>query len=197
VPVFLLASNSPRRRELLLEAGFNFEVFEPEVDERADVDLTLRELTSLNAVRKAMAAARAHPKKVVLAADTLVALDNEILGKPNDAGEAVAMLERLSGRVHDVCTSVFICHLARARSTSFSEMSRVRFHRLTRDAIEHYLTRINPLDKAGAYAAQGFGSEIIEKIDGSYTNVVGLPMEKTVPALAEFGIRPAATAPST
>jgi septum formation protein len=197
VPVFLLASNSPRRRELLLEAGFNFEVFEPEVDERVDVDLTLRELTSLNAVRKAMVAARAHPKKVVLAADTLVALDNEVLGKPNDAGEAVAMLERLSGRVHDVCTSVFICHLARARSTSFSEMSRVRFHRLTRDAIEHYLTRINPLDKAGAYAAQGFGSEIIEKIDGSYTNVVGLPMEKTVPALAEFGIRPAATAPST
>jgi septum formation protein len=197
VPVFLLASNSPRRRELLLEAGFNFEVFEPEVDERVDVDLTLRELTSLNAVRKAMVAARAHPKKVVLAADTLVALDNEVLGKPNDAGEAVAMLERLSGRVHDVCTSVFICHLARARSTSFSEMSRVRFHRLTRDAIEHYLTRVNPLDKAGAYAAQGFGSEIIEKIDGSYTNVVGLPMEKTVPALAEFGIRPAATAPST
>jgi septum formation protein len=195
--VFLLASNSPRRRELLLEAGFNFEVFEPEVDERVDVDLTLRELTSLNAVRKAMAAARAHPKKVVLAADTLVALDNQILGKPNDAGEAVAMLERLSGRVHDVCTSVFICHLARARSTSFSEMSRVCFHRLTRDAIEHYLTRVNPLDKAGAYAAQGFGSEIIEKIDGSYTNVVGLPMEKTVPALAEFGIRPAATAPST
>jgi septum formation protein len=195
--VFLLASNSPRRRELLLEAGFNFEVFEPEVDERVDVDLTLRELTSLNAVRKAMAAARAHPKKVVLAADTLVALDNQILGKPNDAGEAVAMLERLSGRVHDVCTSVFICHLARARSTSFSEVSRVRFHRLTRDAIEHYLTRVNPLDKAGAYAAQGFGSEIIEKIDGSYTNVVGLPMEKTVSALAEFGIRPAATAPST
>jgi septum formation protein len=195
--VFLLASNSPRRRELLVEAGFDFEVFVPQVAERVDVDLTLRELTSLNAVRKAMAAARAHPKKIVLAADTLVAIDNQILGKPNDAGEATAMLERLSGRVHDVCTSVFICHLTRAKSTSFSEMSRVRFRRLTRDAIEHYLTRVNPLDKAGAYAAQGFGSEIIEKIDGSYTNVVGLPMEKTVPALAELGIRPATTAPST
>ena len=195
--MFLLASNSPRRRELLLEAGFNFEVFAPRATERIDVHLTLRELTALNAVRKAMAAARAHPKKIVLAADTLVALDHEILGKPNDAGEAVAMLERLSGRVHDVCTSVFICHLARARSTSFSEMSRVRFHRLTQDVIEDYLARVNPLDKAGAYAAQGFGSEIIEKIDGSYTNVVGLPMEKTVPALAEFGIRRAATAPST
>lgn len=195
--MFLLASNSPRRRELLLEAGFDFEVFAPQVAERIDVDFTLRELTSLNAVRKAMAAARAHSKKIVLAADTLVAIDNQILGKPNDAGEAVAMLERLSGRVHDVCTSVFICHLARARSTSFSEMSRVRFRRLARDAIEHYLARVNPLDKAGAYAAQGFGSEIIEKIDGSYTNVVGLPMEKTLPALAEFGIQPVAEAPST
>lgn len=195
--MFLLASNSPRRRELLLEAGFNFEVFAPQVTERIDVDLTLRELTSLNAVRKAMAAARSHPKKIVLAADTLVAIDNQILGKPNDAGEAMAMLERLSGRVHDVCTSVFICHLTRARSTSFSEMSRVRFRRLARDAIEHYLTRVNPLDKAGAYAAQGFGSEIIEKIDGSYTNVVGLPMEKTVSALAEFGLQPVAEAPST
>ena len=195
--MFLLASNSPRRRELLLEAGFDFEVFAPQVTERIDVDFTLRELTSLNAVRKAMAAARAHSKKIVLAADTLVAIDNQILGKPNDAGEAVAMLERLSGRVHDVCTSVFICHLARARSTSFSEMSRVRFRRLARDAIEHYLARVNPLDKAGAYAAQGFGSEIIEKIDGSYTNVVGLPMEKTLPALAEFGIQPVAEAPST
>jgi len=194
--VFLLASNSPRRRELLLEAGFDFEVFAPQVVERIDVDLTLRELTSLNAVRKAMVAARAHSKKVVLAADTLVAIDNQTLGKPNDAGEAMTMLERLSGRVHDVCTSVFICHLARARSTGFSEMSRVRFRRLTRDAIEHYLARVNPLDKAGAYAAQGFGSEIIEKIDGSYTNVVGLPMEKTLPALAEFGIQPVAAAPS-
>jgi len=75
-------------------------------------------------------------------------------------------------------------------SRSFYEISRVRFHRLTRDKIDNYLARVNPLDKAGAYAAQGFGSEIIEKIDGSYTNVVGLPMEKTVPALAEFGIEP-------
>lgn len=194
--MFLLASNSPRRRELLLEAGFDFEVFAPQVTERLDLDLTLRELTSLNAVRKAMAAARANPRKIILAADTLVAIDNQILGKPNDAGEAVTMLERLNGRVHDVCTSVFICHLARARSTRFSETSHVRFRRLTRDAIEHYLARVNPLDKAGAYAAQGFGSEIIEKIDGSYTNVVGLPMEKTAPALAEFGIQPVA-APST
>ena len=145
----------------------------------------------LNAMRKGMAVARAHPKQVVLAADTLVAINNEILGKPRDLAEAIAMLERLSGRVHDVCTSVFVCHLEAARSTTFSEISGVRFRRLTRRAIDHYLTRIDPLDKAGAYAAQGFGNQIIEKIEGSFTNVVGLPMEKAVPVLVEFGINAA------
>jgi septum formation protein len=190
----LLASNSPRRRELLLEAGFDFETSVSTLVERSDVDLTLRELTALNAIRKAMLAARANQMRVVLAADTLVAIDGHVLGKPADAGEAVAMLERLSGRPHDVCTSVFICHLTKARSASFHEISHVYFRRLSREQIGDYLTRVNPLDKAGAYAAQGFGKEIIEKIDGSYTNVVGLPMEKTIPALAEFGIVPKAKA---
>jgi septum formation protein len=189
-PTLLLASNSPRRRELLRETGFDFEIAGSSVVERFDVDFTLRELTALNAIRKAMATARVQSGKVVLAADTLVAIDDGVLGKPSNAGEAVAMLERLSGRAHEVCTSVFICHLAKARSTSFHEISHVYFHRLSRDQIGNYLTRVNPLDKAGAYAAQGFGKEIIEKIVGSYTNVVGLPMEKTIPALAEFGIEP-------
>ena len=193
-PKLLLASNSPRRRELLLEAGFEFETFAPEISESFEVHLTLRELTALNAIRKALATAQVNPTKVVLAADTLVAVDDHVLGKPRDAGEAVAMLERLIGRAHEVCTSVFICHLARARSASFSEISRVYFRQLTSREIEGYLAKVNPLDKAGAYAAQGFGSEIIEKIDGSFTNVVGLPMEKTIAALAEFGIRPGSEA---
>ena len=189
-PKLLLASNSPRRRELLLEAKFEFEIFAPEVDERFDVDLTLRELTAFNAIRKAMTASRLRPKNVVLAADTLVSIDDNVLGKPKDKNEAVAMLERLSGRVHDVCTSVFICELASAKSASFHEVSRVRFRRLSRNKIDNYIERVNPLDKAGAYAAQGFGSKIIEKINGSYTNVVGLPMEETIAALREFGIKP-------
>jgi septum formation protein len=189
-PRLLLASNSPRRHELLSEAGFEFETFAPDVPESFNSHLTLRELTALNATRKALVAARVNPGKVVLAADTLVAIDDRLLGKPKDFADAVAMLERLSGEVHEVCTSVFICNLARARSTSFSEISRVRFRRLNVTQIERYLAKVNPLDKAGAYAAQGFGSEIIEKIDGSFPNVVGLPMEKTVPALAEFGIAP-------
>ena len=186
----LLASNSPRRRELLLEAGFDFEIFAPAAAERFDVDLTLRELTALNAMRKAMAASRARPKNVVLAADTLVAVDDHVLGKPRDKNDGVTMLERLSGRAHEVCTSVFICQLARAKSASFFEISRVYFRKLSRNKIDNYLGRVNPLDKAGAYAAQGFGREIIAKIDGSYTNVVGLPMEKTIPLLAQFGIEP-------
>jgi septum formation protein len=189
-PTLLLASNSPRRRELLLEAGIDFEILAPKVAERFDVDLTLRELTALNAMRKAMATARLRPKHVVLAADTLVAIDERILGKPKDNQEAVAMLQRLNGRAHEVCTSVFICHLAEAKSTSFHEISHVQFCRLDRERIGNYLARVNPLDKAGAYAAQGFGSEIIQRIDGSYTNVVGLPMEKTIAALAEFGVVP-------
>jgi len=191
-PKLLLASNSPRRRELLTEAGFHFEVFVPKIAERFDVDLTLRELTALNAMRKGLSAARQHPKNVVLAADTLVAIGNHILGKPKNKRDAVAMLQRLSGRAHEVCSSVFICELAAARSVNFSELSHVYFRRLSRAKIDNYFKRVNPLDKAGAYAAQGFGADIIEKIDGSYTNVIGLPMERIVPALAEFGIEPKA-----
>jgi len=197
----LLASASPRRRELLTDAGFEFESVAPCVAEKFDVDLTVRELTAFNAIRKALSVARANPTKIVLAADTLVAIDGEIIGKPRNIDAAIAMLSRLSGRVHEVCSSVFICHLAQGRpvesvrwwtrSTSFNEISRVRFRRLTRQEIDSYLAKVDPLDKAGAYAAQGSGEKIIEKIDGSYTNVVGLPMEKTIAALADFGITPA------
>jgi septum formation protein len=196
----LLASNSPRRRALLAEAGFDFATVAPEAVERFDVDLTLRELTALNAIRKAMSVARMHPGKILLAADTLVALGHEVIGKPKDRADAIVTLRRLSGRAHEVCSSVFICHFARARhgesvrwrtrSTSFQEISRVYFRKLSDAAIRAYIDDVYPLDKAGAYAAQGGGVEIIEKIEGSYTNVVGLPMEKTVATLAKFGIRP-------
>jgi septum formation protein len=186
----LLASNSPRRRKLLAEAGFDFATASPRVSEKLDIDLTLRELTAFNAFRKGMSIARVHPEQIVLAADTLVGLGNRIIGKPKDLAEAIAILRRLSGRRHEVCSSVFICQLARTRSTSFQEISRVYFRELSDSAIRAYIDRLNPLDKAGAYGAQGEGASIIAKIEGSYTNVVGLPMEKTVAALAEFGVRP-------
>lgn len=190
---FILASQSPRRRDLLAAAGFEFETLSANVTEKDDVDLTLRELTTLNAVRKGLAVARLRPEAVVLAADTLVAIDGQIIGKPADLDDATRILQRLSGRAHEVCSTVFICQRAAGRSKSFCEISRVHFRRLNRDKIDRYFAKVNPLDKAGAYGAQGRGTEIIEKIEGSFANVVGLPIEQTVPVLASFGITPAAT----
>lgn len=187
-PRFILASGSPRRRQLLSEAGYEFEVISPPVDEVAHSWLTIRELTIWNAERKAHRVSEMSPDAVVLAADTLVAIDGEVLGKPVDLMDAVRILARLSGRAHEVWTAVRICQAAPRKSESFHEMSRVYFRNLSDRAIREYLAKINPLDKAGAYAAQGHGREIIERIDGSYTNVVGLPMEKTVRSLRAFGV---------
>jgi septum formation protein len=183
----ILASASPRRRQLLSEAGYEFEIASPRVDEVAHLWLTIRELTIWNAGRKA---ADVSQDAVVLAADTLVTIDGEVLGKPADLDEALRMLQRLSGRSHEVWTGVRINDAARGRSRSFHEMSRVHFRKLDDRAIRNYLAKIDPLDKAGGYAAQGHGTEIIERIEGSYTNVVGLPMEKTERVLEAFGIRP-------
>ena len=190
----LLASASPRRAALLSEAGFEFEPVAPHVTEKFDIDLTLRELTTWNAIRKGVPIARAYLDKVVLAADTLVALQDEIIGKPADLSEAAQILRRLSGRTQEVCSAVFIYRFAAGQPTTFHEFSRVRFRRLSSATIENYLVKVDPLDKAGAYAAQGYSAEIIAKIDGSYSNVVGLPIEKTAAALARFGIRPKSAA---
>ena len=187
-PRFILASGSPRRCQLLSEAGYEFEVVSPPVAEVAHSWLTIRELTTWNAARKANRVLQMRPGAVVLAADTLVAIDREVLGKPVNLEDAVRILERLSGRAHEVWTAVRIGQAAPGLSVSFHEMSRVHFRKLGDRAIRDYLTKIDPLDKAGGYAAQGHGSEIIEQIDGSYTNVVGLPMERTMRVLRGFGV---------
>jgi septum formation protein len=190
MPPLVLASSSPRRALLLSEAGFEFEILTPRIEEKFDVALTLREVTLWNAVRKGMSIAQARPDSIALAADTLLALDDQIIGKPADLDQARKMLQRLSGRMHEVCSAVFIYQQTSGESAAFREISRVRFRRLNSAVIESYLAKVNPLDKAGAYAAQGSGAEIIAKIEGSFTNVVGLPMEETVAALAKFGVRP-------
>jgi septum formation protein len=189
VPRFVLASGSPRRRQLLAQAGYEFDVVSPPVEEVSHDWLTIRELTVCNARRKASCVARASPSAVVLGADTLVTIDGEVLGKPADFADAVQILRRLSGRWHAVWTAVCICHSALGKSQSFSVVSRVEFRDLTDRAIKSYLEKINPLDKAGAYAAQGHGKQIIKRIDGSYSNVVGLPMEPTARLLRVFGVR--------
>ena len=185
---FILASNSPRRRALLAEAGYEFEVIVQAVSETASAHLSLRELTIANATRKGLAVCRLHPRRIVLAADTLVALEGEVIGKPRDLTNARAILRRLSGRMHDVCTGV--CIVGRQRKISFAEISQVRFHKLNESDIANHFRVINPIDKAGAYAAQAAGRSIIASIEGSFTNVIGLPMERTTEALGQFGLCP-------
>jgi len=188
-PRLILASASPRRRQLLADAGFEFYVVAPAVAEISAGAFTLHEATTWNALRKGQIVARAHRDAVVLAADTLVELDGRVIGKPADRTAAARILRRLSAQTHVVASSVFIVHLRRGRSEIFTVSSRVVFKKLNAHLIDEYLSRIDPLDKAGAYAAQGDGDMIIEKIIGSRSNVIGLPMEKTQVALARFGIR--------
>ena len=154
--------------------------------------LTPHELTSGNALRKGLAVARQYPRAVILAADTLVAFEGATIGKPADLAEARRILAGLSGREHTVATGVCVAQLARGRVATFSVRSRVFFHEWDAAQIERYLARINPLDKAGAYAAQGRGAAIVRRIIGSRTNVIGLPMEKVTQVLASFGIEPLA-----
>ncbi len=184
----VLASGSPRRRQLLSEAGFRFEVISPDVHEIATPAFSIAEITTANATRKALAVARGNPERVVLGADTLVALEGDIIGKPADLDDAFRTVRRLSGNEHQVCTSVCIHLLAEGRSECFAVISHVQFRALSDEDIRRYFAKVNPLDKAGAYAAQGHGAEIISRIRGSYTNVVGLPMDETTAALRRFGI---------
>lgn len=179
----ILASASPRRRALLEAAGIPCDVAPPAVEENADPALPARALALHNARLKAFDVAGQYPGAVVLGADTLVSLDGEALGKPADAAEARAMLRRLSGRTHEVHTGVCLVRLDPRRVVEFAEVTHVRFRPLSDAAIEDYLRKVPALDKAGAYAAQEHGSLIIERLEGSFSNVVGLPIRRTRAAL--------------
>lgn len=189
-PRLVLASASPRRRELLQRAGFTF-ALEPTADvaESGNVQLSAAELSRLNALRKARATAHLRgpsASEVVLGADTLVTLDGIIFGKPRDRVAAHAMLMRLQGRTHCVFTGVA---LLRERACElFAVATDVTFKRLDSRAINEYLKLIDPLDKAGAYAAQEHGDRIIAGVSGSWSNVMGLPMEALTSALARHGV---------
>jgi len=174
----ILASASPRRVELLRQIVPAFEVVPADVAELADYHLTPYELCQLNAHRKARAVAKRFPDSLVLGADTLVFLNREIFGKPANLAEAREMIARLQGRTHQVVTGVSLIHLRPHRERIFAVSTDVRFRSLKAPQVRDYLSRIHPLDKAGAYAIQEHGELIIEEIAGSYSNVVGLPVEQ-------------------
>ncbi len=178
LPPLILASASPRRSELLKQLGVEFSVVPSDAEELHNQELTAREICQVNAYRKARAVAKKHPDALVLGADTLVYLETTLLGKPASVDEAYRMLEQLQGRTHQVVTAICLIHQRNHRQSVFAETTDVTFRPLDSVQIQRYLIQINPLDKAGAYAIQEKGDLIVEKISGSYTNVVGLPVEK-------------------
>lgn len=172
----ILASASPRRKQLMLEAGIDFDVEPAKCGELTG--LPPRGLVEANAKLKAFDVAAKRPNRLVLGADTTVALGGAVFGKPKDLAEAAEMLAALQGRTHSVWTGVCIAKNTGGK-TEFkcaSMESKVSFKKLGKGEIEAYLRRVNVLDKAGAYAAQECGEMIIEKIDGDFDNVMGLPM---------------------
>ena len=190
-PPLVLASASPRRRLLLAEHGYRAEVLPAGVEESTDPGLSVPELVGLNALLKSAALWARRPRAVVLGTDTLVCLDGRALGKPADRREAAGMLGALAGRWHEVYSGVCLALPAQGRVACFVEETRVRFHSLATPEIDAYLHLIDPLDKAGGYAAQEHGERIIADHEGSWSNVLGLPMERLAAVLdAEFGIRP-------
>ena len=179
----ILASGSPRRKQLLEAAHIDFEVIVADVDETNPPGMAGHEVPVHLAHKKAVEISRQHPEKLVLAADTVVLLDDDILGKPKDEADAKAMLARLSGRVHKVVTGV--CLMQDERADVFSVTTEVYFRHLTTAQISFYVDTYKPMDKAGSYAIQEYIGMIgIEKIDGDYYNVMGLPVGDVVKRLA-------------
>lgn len=178
----ILASNSPRRAEILKQGGFSFEKRVADTDETLPNGILPAEAVEVLAQRKGRAVPRAADE-VLLAADTVVALDGRILGKPADSADAEAMLKMLSGRTHSVFTGVYITD--GEREFLFHTETRVTFYPLTQAEVAAYVQSGEPMDKAGAYGIQGRGALFVEKIDGDYFNVVGLPLAKTAKMLKE------------
>jgi septum formation protein len=177
--MLILASASPRRAELLRAAGIVFEAVPVDIDETPlPAELPEAHVRRL-AEEKALAGARRRPGTTVLGADTVVVVDNRILGKPRDAGDAAAMLRTLSGREHLVMTGVSVIRESAGQGPGGSthvEYTKVQFSPLSEEEISWYVTSGEPMDKAGAYAIQGLASRFVDRIDGSYSNVVGLPV---------------------
>ena len=186
MPRLVLASASPRRRQLLAGHGYDFTVAPADVEEIVHAHLTPREVVLWNARIKAHAVARQHPGEIVLGVDTLVAFRRRIFGKPRDMEEAFAMVSELNGRTHEVFSGVCLIRAADRKEHTVSEVTRVHFRKLTPAQLQAYLARIHPLDKAGAYAAQEDRGDLIARVEGSFTNVIGLPMETLAEAMRVF-----------
>lgn len=180
--MLILASQSPRRSELLRREGVDFTVVVKDTEEEHDASLPPQVLCARNAAAKAEAVAVDYPQATVLGADTLVFIDGTPLGKPADKEDAVRMLMRLQGRTHCVCTAVAVI-LPGGERRDFADISYVTFRSLTESDVLRYMQLVNVMDKAGAYAIQEHGELIIESIEGDFDNIVGLPVTRLLQVL--------------
>ena len=183
----ILASHSPRRQDLLKQVGLNFEVVPSGVVENFVQTESPRQHVTRLAEAKAREVASKHSNCWVVSADTIVYIDGSILGKPKDWKEAAEMLRRLSGREHLVLTGFSVLHFERGKGEQDAAETVVRMKPLTSAEIEWYVKTGEPFDKAGGYAIQGIGSYMIQSIQGSYTNVVGLPLCELIQMLSRLG----------
>lgn len=183
---FILASNSPRRKEILNNCGYLFEVMPSDCDENIASVMSPQETVTELAKRKAMAVLSENTDAVVLGCDTVVAVDGKILGKPADREEAYDMLMSLSGKKHIVSSGV--CIADKERCTCFENTTEVEFYPLTEETVNSYLDTPEYTDKAGSYGIQGFGSVLVKGINGDYFSVMGLPVSQCARVLSQFGI---------
>ncbi len=186
-PRVILASQSPRRRELLTLVGITHEVRPAEIDEAYRPGEQPRAHAERLAREKAAVVARVEPAALVIGSDTIVVVDGDVLGKPRNDAHAEEMLARLSGRSHVVMTAVAVEYGGDVRSDV--EEVGVTFHPIARDEIRAYIATREPTDKAGAYGIQGFGATIVRRVDGDYFAVMGLPLQRLVRLMGELGVR--------
>ena len=184
---FILASASPRRKEILSNAGFSFDIIPSEADESINESLSPEETVKELARRKAQYILERYPDKVVFGCDTVVAVDAVILGKPENDEDAFRMLKKLSGRSHRVSTGV--CVISSEKEICFSQTTQVIFYELSDETIKSYIATGECSDKAGSYGIQGYGSVLVKEIRGDYFSVMGLPASEASRALGEFGIK--------
>ena len=177
----ILASGSPRRRDMLREVGLEFDVIPSPAEELHDESMALDQLCEENARLKALAVAQDYPEATVIGADTLVYVDQTPLGKPHSKEEAEATLMRLSGRTHQVCTGVCIARAGKV--VSFHTITEVVFKKLSGETIKDYMSKVDVMDKAGSYAVQEHREMIVEQVRGDYDNVVGLPVAQLLAKL--------------
>lgn len=187
IPRLILASASPRRAALLSQIGLTFEVYPSNIQEPAppygvSPDVVTQQLAS----SKAKDVAKQYTEGIVIGADTLVSIENELLGKPKNDKHALQMLTRLSDNCHSVVTGVSLINLKEDREITWSEVTKVYFRKISKDEILYYINSGEASDKAGAYGIQGRGAEFVHRIEGCYFNVVGLPLASLVQQIADF-----------